>query len=190
MKNTTKIIIGILVVFGITAVSLVSTYNGLIEADARVDRAWAEIDNKLQRRNDLIPNLVNSVQGAMEHEEEVFNSIAEARTQIGNAENGSIEDQMAANSQMSSAVTNLIAIAESYPELRSNDNVTNLMDELAGTENRISTERGRYNQEVQKLNTVVRRFPTSIIANMSGFSERPYFEADEGARNAPEVNFD
>lgn len=185
----------IIIIIGFIAVCLfvliaplIGSYNSLIEEDSNVDVAYAQIDTQLQRRNDLIPNLVNAVQGAMDQEDEVFTAIAEARAKIGQADTP--EASLEANSELSTAVTNLIAVSENYPELRSNENVTRLMDELAGTENRISTERGRYNETVQAFNNKVKRFPTSIMANMLGFDEKPYFEADEAAKENPEVNFD
>lgn len=183
------VIIGFIVVCLFVLIApLIGSYNSLIEEESNVDVAYAQIDSQLQRRNDLIPNLVNAVQGAMDQEDEVFTAIADARAKIGQAETP--EASLEANSELSTAVTNLIAVSENYPELRSNENVARLMDELAGTENRISTERGRYNETVQTFNNKVKRFPTSIMANMLGFDEKPYFEADEAAKENPEVNFD
>ena len=187
MSKGMKAIIGVVLALVLLGAPLISSYNSLVVEESNVEKAWSDIDNKLQRRNDLIPNLVNAVQGAMDQEDDVFIAIADARANIGKAD--TVEESMAANNQMTSAVTNLIAVTESYPELKSNENVTRLMDELAGTENRISTERGRYNETVQKYNNKVKRFPTSVIAGMLGFDEKPYFEADEDARENPEVNF-
>ena len=187
MKSGTKIIIGIIVAVVIIAIPLISSYNGLIKEESNVDLAWSQVESQLQRRNDLIPNLVNSVQGAMDQEEEVFTAIADARASLSGA--GSMEEEVEANNEMNSALSRLLLVVESYPELKSNENVTALMDELAGTENRIAVERQRYNETVQGYNNRVKRFPGSIIASMTGFSEKPYFEAVEGAEIAPEVNF-
>jgi len=188
MKSGTKVIIGIIIALVIIAIPFISSYNGLINEESKVDLAWSQVESQLQRRNDLIPNLVNSVQGAMDQEEEVFTAIADARASLSSA--GSMEEEVEANNEINSALSRLLVVVESYPELKSNENVTALMDELAGTENRIAVERQRYNEAVQSYNNRVKRFPGSIIASMSGFSEKPYFEAVEGAEIAPEVNFD
>lgn len=188
MKKGTKIAIGVIAAILIIAIPFISSYNSLITEESNVDAAWAQVDTQLQRRNDLVPNLVNSVQGAMDQEQAVFGAIADARAQLNNA--GTVEEEIDANNELTAALSNLLVIVEDYPELTSNDNVTALIDELAGTENRIATERRRYNESVQSYNNRVRRFPGSIIASLTGFEQKPYFEAVEGADTAPEVDFD
>jgi len=144
------------------------------------------VETKLQRRYDLIPNLVESVKGAMEQEQEVFGAIADARARIGSAQ--TTEEQVTASNEMESALSRLLVIVENYPELKSNEQVTALMDELAGTENRISVERDRYNEAVQQYNNKVKRFPGSLMAGLFGFDEKSYFEAVSGAETAPSVD--
>ncbi|WP_313467723.1 LemA family protein [Carnobacterium sp.] len=188
MKKGMKITIGIIPALIILAVPFISSYNGLVKEESNVDVAWSQVESQLQRRNDLIPNLVNSVKGAMNQEQDVFGEIADARAKLGGAD--TVEEQIDANNDMSSALSRLLVVVENYPELKSNENVTALMDELAGTENRVAVERQRYNEAVQGYNNRVRRFPGSIIANMTGFEKKPYFKAVEGAETAPEVNFE
>lgn len=181
-------LIGLLVlVIMFMGVRAVGSYNSLIVEESNVDASWAQIENQLQRRNDLIPNLVGSVQGVMGHEQEVFGSIAAARAGLQDA--STMEESIEANNHMNEVVSQLVISVEAYPELKANENVTALMDELAGTENRISTERGRFNESVQAFNNKVKQFPTSVFANMAGFEEKPYFEAVEGADQAPVVDF-
>lgn len=188
MKKGTKIAIGVVIGLVILILPLVSSYNSLISEESNVDLAWSQVESQLQRRNDLIPNLVNSVKGAMGNEQAVFGAIADARAGVSSAD--TMEESIEANNKMNTAVSKLLVSVEAYPELKSNENVTGLMDELAGTENRIAVERGRFNEEVQGYNNKVRRFPTSIIAGMTGFEKKPYFEAAEGAEVAPTVDFE
>ncbi|EUJ32047.1 lemA protein [Listeria floridensis FSL S10-1187] len=188
MKNSWKVIIGIAVVLLIIGIPFVSTYNSLNKKENAVDAQWANVESKLQRRYDLIPNLVNAVKGDMKQEKEVFGQIADARAAVSKASSQS--EQIKAAGQMDQAVTRLIATVENYPDLKSSANVTRLMDELSGTENRISVERDKYNTEVQAYNTKVKSAPTSFVAGMLGFDTKPYFKAVEGADKAPEVNFD
>ncbi|WP_088809542.1 MULTISPECIES: LemA family protein [Listeria] len=188
MKNTWKVIIGIAIALIVLGVPFIATYNSLNKKENEVSAQWANVESKLQRRYDLIPNLVNSVQGSMKQEKEVFGQIAEARTAVSKASTQS--EEMNAANQMDQAVTRLIATVENYPELKSSENVTRLMDELAGTENRISVERDKYNDVVRSYNTKVTSAPTSFVSGMLGFETKPYFKAVEGADKAPEVNFD
>lgn len=188
MKKGMKIAIGVVVALLILVVPFISSYNGLIQEESNVDVAWSQVESQLQRRNDLIPNLVNSVKGAMTQEQTVFGNIADARAKLSGA--GSVEEKIDANNEMSSALSRLLVVVENYPELKSNENVTALMDELAGTENRVAVERQRYNEAVQGYNNKVKRFPGSIIANITGFEKKPYFKAVEGSEIAPEVNFE
>src|SRR3989339_13642 len=160
-----------------------ATYNSLVSANETVDNQWAQVESQYQRRFDLIPNLVNSVKGAMEQEQEVFNNIAEARTRYAGA--NTVNEKAEAATEVESALSRLLVIMENYPQLKSIDTVQTLMAQLEGTENRISVERKRYNDTVQKFNVKVKRFPTNIVAGMLGYSEKTYFEAVAGAEQAP-----
>ncbi len=188
MKQGTIILIVILAIIGIFVFSIFGSYNSLVSLDEEVNIQWANVESKLQRRYDLIPNLVESVKGAMAQEQEVFTAIADARAKLAGA--GSVSERVDASNELEGALSRLLVVVENYPELKSNQNVTALMDELAGTENRISTERDRYNTVVGNYNAVIRKFPKNILAGMFGFKERPYFKATEGADVAPQVNFD
>lgn len=187
MKKGLIVILVIVAIIGIFVISLFGSYNSLVALDENVNTQWANVESKLQRRYDLIPNLVESVKGAMKQEQEVFTAIADARAKLAGA--GSVTEKVEASNQLEGALSRLLVVVENYPELKSNQNVTALMDELAGTENRISTERDRYNTVVRDYNKAVRSFPKSILAGMFGFKERPYFEATEGANIAPKVDF-
>lgn len=174
----------ILIVVG----SLIGSYNGLVSMNEDVNSGYAQIQNVIQRRADLIPNLVETVKGYASHESETFQAITEARSQIDSATNpGELAE---ANDALTQSLERLMVVVENYPELKANENFLNLQDELAGTENRISVERKNYNDVVRTFNTKVRSFPTNIIAEMFNFNQAEYFEADEGSQNVPEVNFD
>lgn len=163
-------------------------YNGLVSRDEQVDAAWAQVETVLQRRYDLIPNLVNTVKGYANHEKEVFTDITKLRSQWGAAK--TTGDKVAAANGIEGALSRLLLVAENYPQLKANQNFLALQDELAGTENRIATERRRFNQAVQSYNTAVRTFPRSIFAEIFGFERRDeYFEAAETASEAPQVEF-
>ena len=154
-----------------------------------VSAEWSQVDVVLQRRADLIPNLVETVKGYASQEQIVYGDIAKARSALIGAQTPA--DKIAANGQLDSALSRLLVIVENYPQLKSNENFMRLQDELAGTENRIAIERRKYNQVVQDYNTFLVTFPNSMIASMSGFTRNDaYFKTDEGARNAPKVNFD
>jgi len=154
-----------------------------------VSAAWSQVDVVLQRRADLIPNLVATVKGFAVHEEQVFGEIAQARSALIGAKTPA--DKIAANGALDSALSRLLVITENYPQLKSNENFLRLQDELAGTENRISVERRRYNETLQDYNTYISLFPNSLIAGFAGFTRNDaYFKAEEGARSAPKVNFD
>ena len=176
-----------ILIFAIIA-SLVGTYNGLVEKQAEVDQKFAQVQTVLQRRSDLIPNLVSTVKGYAAHEESVYTAIADARAALSGAKTP--EELSEANGELDSAISRLLVVVENYPDLKASANFTALQDELAGAENRISTERGRYNEAVKEYNTAIRKFPNNIFAGMFGFTAADYFEADEGAQKAPEVNFD
>lgn len=179
-----------LVIIGAVIVLLllfwVTTYNSLVAKSQQVDNQWAQVETQYQRRFDLIPNLVNAVKGIFTQEQKVFDDIAKARTQYSGAQ--SVDQKAQAASQVESALSRLLVIVENYPQLKSSENVTQLMDELAGTENRISVERKRYNDEVRDYNTAIKTLPTNIVAGMSGFRERNYFQAASEAQQAPQVN--
>lgn len=174
---------GALIVGGL----LVSRYNSLVTSNEQIDGAWAQVENVLQRRGDLIPNLVATVQGFADQEQEIFTEVANARSRLA----GSVTpaEAGAANAGLTSALGRLLAISENYPQLRSNENFIRLQDELAGSENRIAVERRRYNDAVRAYNTLVLRFPTNMVAGLFGFSDREYFEADEEAAEVPQVAF-
>lgn len=178
-------IIIILVVIGIFW--FVGQQNSLITLEESVDAAWSEVDNQLQRRSDLIPNLVATVRGFAEQEEEVFTQIADARARLAGA--GSVGETAESYGELQSALSRLLVVVENYPQLRSNENFIRLQDELAGTENRIAVARRRYNESVQRFNTRIRLFPARIVANRLGLEQREYFEVDEEAREVPTVDF-
>ena len=187
------------IILGIVAVVLVwgvSAYNGLVTKEERVVSAWANVETVYQRRADLIPNLVNTVKGYAAHEKQTLMAVTEARaksTAISIDPSTATPEQMKAwmraQSEVGSALGRLIAISENYPDLRANQNFLELQKQLEGTENRISTERRKYNEEVRNYNVKIRRFPTNIIAGMFGFEKREMFESQEGADIAPVVEF-
>ena len=165
----------------------ISSYNGLVSMNEEVHSSWAQVDTQLQRRADLIPNLVNTVKGYASHEEKAIHAVADARSKLLGAQ--SPPDRIAANGELSSALGRLLMVAENYPNLKANQNFQALQDELAGTENRIAVSRRDYNNVVQKFNAKIRSFPTNLYAGIMGFSEAPYFKADPGASAAPKVQF-
>lgn len=181
--------IGLVVVLAGLFMWGVGVYNGLVSSEAEVDESWAQVENVLQRRYDLIPNLVSSVEGSMEQEREIFTSIAESRQMANNA--SGVEESSEANADLSNNLQTLVnVIKESYPELNSNKNVQDLMAQLEGTENRISVERKRFNETVTDYNVQIKQLPTSLVAPTLGYTERELFEMEEGAETAPEVDFD
>lgn len=184
MKRTTIIII---VAAVLLALSGVGNYNRLVTANQAIEGQWAQVETQYQRRFDLIPNLVESVKGIFDQEKEVFGMLADARTRYAGAT--TVDEKAQAAGQVESALARLLVVVENYPELRSAENVTALMDELAGTENRVAVERGRFNDKVREFNTMVLRFPTNLFARLFGFSQRNYFEAAAGAETAPQVDF-
>ncbi|HAA63860.1 LemA family protein [Thermoanaerobacter uzonensis] len=188
MKNPLIITLIVLAVIAVLVFGTIyGTYNQLVALDENVNSKWSQIDNQLQRRADLIPNLVETVKGYATHEKEIFDSVNKAREKLLSA--NTVADKAASNEELNTALGRLLAIAENYPNLKADANFRQLSDELAGTENRIAVARMDYNNAVQAYNTKIRSFPTSIIANMFGFKEREYFKADEAAKTVPKVDF-
>lgn len=193
MKKST---IGLIVVIGAIAIWLISSYNGMVKMDEKVSSAWSNVENQYQRRADLIPNLVNVVKGYASHEKETFEAVVSARskaTQVTvdpeNLTPEKLQEYQKAQGEVGATLGRLLAITESYPELKANENFKELQAQLEGTENRISVERRNFNEIARTYNSAIRTFPRSIIAGMFGFEKRPYFEAEEGANKAPEVKF-
>lgn len=192
-----KTIIGL----GVIALLLftgISKYNTLVQEEQTVEQSWAQVENQYQRRADLIPNLVNTVKGAADFEQETLTDVVEARSKASsiqiNADDLDDPQQMQqfqqAQEQLSGALSRLLVTVEKYPEIKANENFRDLQVQLEGTENRISTERQRFNEAVQSYNTTVESFPDNMFAGLFGFDQKAYFEADEGASEVPEVNFD
>ena len=163
------------------------SYNKFTTQEEAIKAAWAEVQNQLQRRNDLIPNLVETVKGFAAHEEGILKDIAESRSRLLAAK--SPEETIQAANQQSSALGRLLAVVENYPNLKANEQFTRLMDELAGTENRLSVARMRYNERIQEYNAATRRFPGNVTAKVFGFKQYPYFEAPASAQTLPKVDF-
>ncbi len=193
MKKSTIIT---LVVVAVVALWAFSTYNGLVTKDEAVSTAWSNVENQYQRRSDLIPNLVNTVKGYAAHEQETLNAVVEARTKatqmsvdIDDLTPEKLQAYQKAQGEIGSALGRLLAITESYPDLKANQNFLELQAQLEGTENRISVERRNFNEAAKTYNTSIRKFPATLLAGMFGFEKRPYFEAAEGAEQAPAVSF-
>src|SRR5215813_5667145 len=188
MKSVLVVLAVIVVIALIFGGSFVSRRNQMAIKKEAVNAAWAQVDVVLQRRADLIPNLVETVKGYATQEQKVFGDIAAARAALIGAKTPA--DKIAANGQLDSALSRLLVVVENYPQLRSNENFMRLQDELAGTENRIAVERRRYNQAVQDYNTYISLFPNSLIAGFAGFTRNDaYFKTEEGSRVAPKVDF-
>jgi LemA protein len=163
------------------------SYNRFVNQEEAVKAQWAQVENQLQRRNDLIPNLVETTKGFAQHEASVYKDIADARSRLLAAK--SPEEAISAANQQTSALGRLLAVVENYPQLKSNEQFNRLMDELAGTENRLSVERMRYNERVQEYNTAKRQFPGNLTAKMFGFKDYPFFQVPDEAKQVPKVNF-
>lgn len=196
MKKGTIILICIAGALLLFAGFCITKYNGLVEANAEVEKKWANVESVYQRRADLIPNLVATVKGYAEHEESTLQAVTDARTRAtsitidpATATPEQMEAWMAAQDEVSGALGRLLAVAESYPDLKANQNFLQLQAQLEGTENRISVERQKYNEAVKEYNVMVRRFPNNIIASMFGFDAKSMFEAQAGAEVAPVVVF-
>ena len=196
MKKTIITVVVAIIAIYVIIVYPVSTYNTLVTADEAVSTAWSNVENQYQRRSDLIPNLVNTVKGYAQHENQTLKEVVEARAKATQAtidpSNMTTKDFQAyqqAQSAVGSAIGRLLVSVERYPELKANENFQALQAQLEGTENRISVERRNFNKIAMEFNTTIRRFPKNIIANMFGFEKRPYFEAQAGSEKAPEVKF-
>ena len=191
--KTILIIVGIVIVL---AAMFVKPYNKMVQKDEECAKAWANVENVYQRRADLIPNHVSTVKGYAQHETSTFEAVVNARAKATsitvNPENmtaDQLKEFQKAQNEIGGALGRLIAVSESYPELKANENFKELQAQLEGTENRIAVERKNFNDEASKFNTYIRKFPQSIIAGMFGFEKKPYFEAEEGANKAPTVQF-
>jgi len=179
------VIVGVIIIL---VMMFASTYNGLVVKEEEVAGKLADISVQLERRADLIPNLVSTVKGYAAHEKEVINSIAEAREDLLDADD--VEEMAEANQELTNAINKLLVIIENYPDLKANTNFIQLQDELAGTENRISVARKDYNDAVKAYNKTIKSFPKNILAGMFGFEEKEYFEAKDSSSNVPEVSFE
>jgi len=180
-----------LVIIVVVVISLYSffkgTYNTFVSMDEAVKGAWAQVENQLQRRYDLIPNLVETVKGYARHERNVFIEVTNARAKVGGAT--TVSEKIGANNELSTALSRLLVVVERYPELKANQNFIRLQDELAGTENRIAVERRRYNDAVKTYNVAIRSFPANLLAGMFGFEKGAFFEAPAAAKTTPQVKF-
>ena len=201
MSKGLKIGLGILgaiiLIIALTISWFVGHYNTLVTMEEQVTQSWSQVENQYQRRVDLIPNLVNTVKGYAEHEQETFLAVTEARSKVNNINVSSdmlndpqaFQKFQAAQAGLGSALSRLLVTVEKYPDLKANENFLQLQAQLEGTENRISTERRKFNQSVQGYNTTIRRFPANFIAGMTGFAKKEYFKAIEGSDVAPKVEF-
>lgn len=195
-KSVIITLTAIVAMVALVAIWAVSGYNSLVNADESVATAWSNVENQYQRRADLIPNLVNTVKGYAAHEQETLDAVVSARTRATqvtiNADNMTPEklaEYQKAQGEVGAALSRLLAITESYPDLKANQNFLELQAQLEGTENRISVERRNFNEAARSYNTSIRTFPKNLLAGMFGFEKRPYFEAQDGAEKAPEVKF-
>ena len=194
MKKSSVLILGIIVL--VVVLWGVKAYNNMVSQEEGVSTAWANVESQYQRRADLIPNLVNTVKGYAAHESETLQAVVNARTKATSinidAENMTAEqlqEYQKAQSEVGGALGRLIAVAESYPDLKANQNFLELQAQLEGTENRIAVERKNFNEAAKKFNTYIRKFPQSLLSGVFGFDKKPYFEAEEGSQKAPTVQF-
>ncbi|HPK53676.1 MAG TPA: LemA family protein [Smithellaceae bacterium] len=187
-KKTLLIVLAVIVVLAIALYSFFAgNYNKFVKMDVAIKAAWSQVENQLQRRYDLIPNLVETVKGYAAQEKNVLVEVTNARSKVGGA--ATVPDKIAANNELSSALSRLMVVVERYPDLKSNQNFMKLQDELAGTENRIAVERMRYNEAVKVYNETIRSFPANLLAGMYGFKEGAFFEAPKEAQAVPKVKF-
>ena len=185
MTINKKIMIGVIAVIVLVILYVLTSYNGLVSSKEAATAQWQQVETQYQRRLDLIPNLVASVQGIMKQEQSIFTALADARANYAGAQTQN--DKAIAAGQVETSLGRLLAVVENYPTLKSSDTVQNLMTQLEGTENRVSVERQRYNDDVQSYEVSIKRFPSSIVASMFGFTDMQYFQADQGASVAPKV---
>lgn len=188
MKKSNIGIICIVAVIVIIGIMMISGYNGMISKQETVESSLSDLDVMLQRRADLIPNLVSTVKGYTSHETEIINKVTEARTKLVNA--SSVEEKSTANNELTNSLNALMVVVENYPDLKSSENFTQLSDELAGTENRIAVARKDYNNAVNTFNTAIKKFPNNILAGIFGFEKATYFKADETSQEVPSVSFE
>jgi LemA protein len=187
-KKTLIIVLAVIVVLAIAAYSFFAgNYNKFVNLDTTVKSSWAQVENQLQRRFDLIPNLVETVKGYAKQEKDVMVEVTNARSKVGGA--GTVPDKINANNQLSGALSRLMVVVEKYPDLKSNQNFMKLQDELAGTENRIAVERMRYNEAVKVYNQTIKSFPANLLAGMYGFKDGAFFDAPKEAKAAVKVKF-
>lgn len=184
-RKTGWIIAGVIII--VLIFSAIGSYNNLVSLSEDVETKLSQIDNQLQRRNDLIPNLVETVKGFAAHEEEIIQSVTDARAKLAGA--STLDETIEGDAELSSALSRLLVVVENYPELKADANFRQLADDLSGTENRIAVARQDYNEAARRYNSAIRRFPTNIIANIFGFERVDYFEAQAGAENVPKVDF-
>ena len=192
MKNKGLLItLGVILLLIVATIgSFIGTYNQLQQLDETVNSQWAQVENQLQRRSDLIPNLVNTVKGYASHEKSIFIGVADARAKLSGAvKSGDMKSVNKANAEFSGSLSRLLAIAENYPQLKADQNFIALQDEIAGTENRLAVARKDYNDSVKTINAIIRTFPTRIIASVSGVKSREYFQVEEGKTAVPDVKF-
>lgn len=195
MKKSTSIILIVVALVLVCCVWIAKGYNGLVAAEETVNNAWAQVENQYQRRSDLIPNLVETVKGYAKHESTTLEEVVAARAKatsvtVGdNLSEADIKKFAAAQSEVGSSLSRLLAVVENYPDLKANENFLRLQEQLEGTENRITVARNEYNNQAKVYNTTVRTFPKSIIAGIFGFEKKGYFEAEAGAEKAPKVQF-
>ena len=188
-KKSGLIVLAVVVVLIVALVGgCISSYNGLVEEREAVSTAQSEVETYLQRRADLIPNLVSTIKGYAAHEEEVYTALADARAALAGAK--TVDEMNAANDALDSAISRLLVVVENYPELKADTQFINLQDELAGSENRIAKSRQNYNEVAKEYNTKIKKFPTSLIAGIFNFDEAEYFEATAESQTVPSVNFD
>lgn len=188
MKKSSIVIICAFAIIAILVIAGISSYNGMVVKRENVDSELSNLDVMLQRRADLIPNLINTVKGYTNHEDEIIGKVTEARTKLVNA--GNIKEKSAANDELTKSLNALMVIVENYPDLKASSNFMQLSDELAGTENRISVARRDYNNAVKRYNTAIIKFPSSIFANAFGFEKVGYFEASDNSAEVPSVLFE
>jgi len=187
-KKTLIIVLAVIVILAIAAYSFFAgNYNKFVSLDQGVKTSWSQVENQLQRRFDLIPNLVETVKGYAKQEKDVMVQVTEARSKVGGA--GTVPDKISANNELSGALSRLMVVVEKYPDLKSNQNFMRLQDELAGTENRIAVERMRYNEAVKIYNQAIKSFPANLLAGMYGFKDAAFFEAPKEAKEAVKVKF-